>query len=132
MAGAIELVESGLEVAGRSQNQDVEHEPERSQLFFLALPVALTELTAVPMEEPPGQAVTGLVAVELDEDVPTVGGTADELEQVERLRDPAELGEGAGQGGRARDAPQRAQEGLRRGSEQKTGLKAPTSRKSRG
>ena len=53
------------------------------------------------MEEPPGQAVTGLLAVELYEDVPTVGGAADELEQVERLGDPAELGERAGQGGRA-------------------------------
>ena len=65
MTGAIELVERSLEVARGPQDQDGEHEPERSQLVLLALPVALAELAAVAVEEPPGQTVTGLLAVEL-------------------------------------------------------------------
>ena len=79
MTGAIELVERSFEVASGPQDQDVKHEPERSQLVLLALPVALAELPAVAVKEPPRQAVTGLLAVELDEDVTTVGGAVDEL-----------------------------------------------------
>lgn len=100
VTGAIELVERSLEVARGPQDQDVEHEPERSELGLLALSVALAELPAVAVKEPPDQAVTGLLAVELNEDVTTVGGAVDELEQVERLGDTAEFGQGARQGRR--------------------------------
>ena len=59
VTGTIELVERSLEVARGPQDQDVKHEPERSQLVLLALPVALAELAGVAVKEPPGQAVTG-------------------------------------------------------------------------
>lgn len=53
------------------------------------------------VEEPSCQAVARFLAVQLDQDVPAVGAAVDELEQVQRLGNAAELCERTSKGRRS-------------------------------
>ena len=52
------------------QDDDVDHQPKRTQLILLALAVTLAQFAALAMEDGPGQAVPALATVELSEDSP--------------------------------------------------------------
>ncbi len=67
----------------------------------MALPVGLAELAAGAVEDLAGQAVAGLLQVELAADTAPIGGIVEPGEQVERLGNAPVLGQCPAEGGGA-------------------------------
>ena len=75
--GVVDLQAAGGEVVERSLGVDrvveddrVEDQAERAELFFLALAVALAQLAAVAVADVAGEGVAALAAVEVGQDPP--------------------------------------------------------------
>ncbi len=66
--------QGGVHVAGVPQHDGVQDQAEGAQLVFLALPVGLAELAAGAVEDLAGQAVAGLLQIELAADTAPIGG----------------------------------------------------------
>jgi hypothetical protein len=93
VAGGAELGDGVVEVLGVPEHERVEREAERAELVFLPVAVGLTQLTLVAVEDDPGDGVPALVAVEPDAGLAAQFLAVDPAEQVQRLGDPAELGD---------------------------------------
>lgn len=91
VAGGGEVVEGGLGVDGLPERDGVDHEPERSELVFLAGLAALAEFAELSVEYVSGESVATFAAVEDAVDVSPVVGVVAVGEDVEGLDDPAEF-----------------------------------------
>ncbi len=95
---AVELIEDPLGVDGVVEDDAVDDEPERAELFFLAFAVGLTQLALAAVEHLAGEVVSAFTAVELPNDRSPVGGVVAVVEQVHGLGGPADLGDPSAEG----------------------------------
>lgn len=91
-----EVAERFLHVDGVPVDDGVEGEAERAESFFLALAERGPDLAALSVMDAPSELVAQLLAVQLDERTAAEGGIVDRAQDVQRLDDPAELGQGRG------------------------------------
>jgi hypothetical protein len=82
------------------KSDDVDHEPQSSELIFLSLAVMLPQLASFAMEDGPREAMPILAAVKLRQDSPPFGLVINGCEEVNRFIDAADLGHGLCQPGR--------------------------------
>jgi hypothetical protein len=92
---AARCLHHGVDVAGVPEHHHVQHEAERAELVFLAFPVRLAQLAALPVKDLAGQPVPRLLNVQLSGDPPpvTLVDRVHHREQVQDLVDAAVLGE---------------------------------------
>lgn len=93
VAGDGEVVEGGLGVDGLPEHDDVDHQPERAELVFLACLVLLGELAECSVEHVSGEAVAAFDAVQDSLDVAPVDGVVAVVQDVQGLDDAAEFDE---------------------------------------
>jgi hypothetical protein len=74
----------------------VEGKAERAELFLLSLAKRGPDLAALPVVDAPSELVAQLLAVQMDERAAAEGGIVDRAQDVQRLDDPAEFGQGRG------------------------------------
>ena len=67
------LLQGCIHIDRVPKSDDVDHEPQRSELIFLSLAVMLPQLASFAMEDGPRQAVPILAAVELRKRPPPFG-----------------------------------------------------------
>ena len=73
------MLDGGVHVDGVPEHKNVHHEPERTELVFLAFPIALAHFPPAPMKDRPRQTVSRLLAVELRENPSSVGDAMEML-----------------------------------------------------
>jgi hypothetical protein len=88
------VVESGVEVEGIPEHDDIDDKPEDAELVLLALTIALADLPAAAVAHGPGKSIATLSAIELHQDLSAVGLVVDVAQQVECLVDASDMGDG--------------------------------------
>lgn len=96
---ALDVTQGFLHVDGVPVNDGVEGEAEHAELFFLALAKRGSDLATIAVVNPASQPVPQLLPVQLNQRAASEGGIVDGAQDVQRLDDAAELGQGLGQGG---------------------------------
>jgi hypothetical protein len=99
--GGMQLGDRVVEVLGVPEHERVEREAERAELIFLALAVGLAQLALVAVKDDPSDGVPVFVAVEPNTGLAAQLLAVDPGEKVQRLGDPAELGDRAAEPGGA-------------------------------
>lgn len=99
-----DVVQGALRVDRVVEDDRVDDQAERAELFFLALAVGLAQFAAAAMADISRQSVAAFAAVELDEDAPPellvvavvqevdrLGGSADVLQRPRKRREVARV-----------------------------------------
>ncbi len=64
---SLQLLQRCVDVERIPKNDDVDHEPECSELVLLAFPITLPQFSATTMKNSAGQLVSVFVTIELDQ-----------------------------------------------------------------
>ena len=64
------LIQSGLDIGGVPQRDDIEDQAKGAKLLFLSLPIGPFDLTAFAVADAPGQPVPEFMPVQLRQDTP--------------------------------------------------------------
>ena len=94
-----EVVEGALGVDRVVEDDRVDDQAERSELFLLALAVALPQLAAVAVADVAGEGVAALAAVELGQDAPPERLIVAVVQEMNRLRRTPDVLQCAGERG---------------------------------
>ena len=97
MAVGAELLDDPLGVERVVENDGVDDQAERAELFFLAFAVGLAQLAPAAVEDVRAEVVAAFAAVELTDDRPTVVRVVAVVEEVDRLRDSSDVRERPGE-----------------------------------
>ena len=84
--GGGDVLEGTLGVDRVVDDDRVDDQTERPELFFLALAVGLAQFTAAPVADVAGEAVAAFAAVELDEDASPEAFVVAVVQEMDRLR----------------------------------------------
>jgi hypothetical protein len=100
VASRAEFADGVVEVDGVPRRDRVQDESERAELVFDAVAVAVAQLAFAVVERGPGEVVAAFLEVADRFDLSPVGLVVDVVEDVQRLEDPAVLGERVAELGR--------------------------------
>ncbi len=92
------MAESGVHVSGVPEDDGIDDQAQSPQLVFLPLAVAPTDFPTLAMERSSRKTVADLSSIQLYQDAATVVFVVNVGKQVERLCDPPEFSDCAGQG----------------------------------
>ena len=91
MPPGAKLVQRRVHVNRVPEHDDVDHQTESAELIFLALAVALAQLSALAMEHRASELMASLAAVELHQYSPPICAVFDVPKQVKRLHQTSHL-----------------------------------------
>lgn len=97
---SLELGQHFLHVDRIPVNDDVEQHAQRTEFFLLPLAQGAADFTAFTQEDAPAEAMAQFLTIQLREDATPEHRIVDVAQDVERLDDAAELGQGTREGRR--------------------------------
>src|ERR1039458_9532371 len=111
MASGGKVVESGLDVHGLPDDDDVDHQAKGAELIFLTSLIVLPELAFATVEDVSGQTVAALAAAEDSVSGPAVDRVVAVVQDVEGLDHASQFDKRPAQGRLVRPPLQGAKKG---------------------